>query len=362
MCGRAEYLNKLIQVLKEQDSVFICGPSYGKTHLRIYACGGRLLKIPTGATARITSFDIEYLKYAKDSPALLSAALSVLKTVDGRICTPVFTQKPSERPGSKRMIPVLTLLDADGRPLKGSKSGECKLCSVPMEKEAAFCAAVAENLPALLAMMQNRFVVNGSDDEKERALQTVIARSHRSFAAHSGTVVCDFESSIPQKHLCPGSTGNGSARFDLAALRMRDGGKKAELTVIEYKCNRSACENDSGLKKHAQDMLALEHADAKKNYVSEILRRFDTMCRAPYGLVEAQPDSLLSLLAQLKDHPEDVDLRYAFLFTKGPGLDGSTVKSICEAELGDDRGSFLYQYRDKPEDVDLSVFKPWDQF
>ncbi|MBQ7113935.1 MAG: hypothetical protein IJO10_06820, partial [Clostridia bacterium] len=58
----------------------------------------------------------------------------------------------------------------------------------------------------------------------------------------------------------------------------------------------------------------------------------------------------------------NVDLRYAFLFTKGPGLDGSTVKSICEKQLGDDRGSFLYQYRDKPEDVDLSVFKPWDQF
>jgi len=271
MNSRAGYLNKLMQVLKEQDSVFICGPSYDKkpsydkTHLRIYACGGRLLEIPIGAAARITPFDIEYLKYVKDSPALLSAALSVLKTVDGRICTPVFTERPSERPGSMEMITVLTLLDHQGKALKGPRGGKFKVSKVSKEREEAFCAAVLQNLPALLEATHSRFAVNGSDADKERALQTVIARSHRSFAVHNGTVVCDFESSIPLNYLRPGSSGKVSARFDLAALRMRDGGKKAELTVIEYKCNRSACENNSGLKKHAQDMLALEHADAKKN-------------------------------------------------------------------------------------------------
>ena len=186
MNERTKRLQALLKTLTEQEGVFICGPSDKKTHLRVYAYGGKLLEIPVEADDCIIPFDIEYLKYVKDNPAHLAAVLSVLKTVDDRICAPVFTERPSERPGSMEMITVLTLLDHQGKALKGPRGGKFKVSKVSKEREEAFCAAVLQNLPALLEATHSRFAVNGSDADKERALQTVSARSHRSFAENGG--------------------------------------------------------------------------------------------------------------------------------------------------------------------------------
>lgn len=343
----------LLRELKKQEGVFIAGPEFNETHLRVYAHGGRLLDIPTAAEDSLITFDANYLKHCADGDDL-AAALSILQTVRPMIKTAVIGEEDAKIRG--RRIKTLTLKYTSG---EGSLVSSGRRYKVNQAQEAAFTAAFLKNLPALLRTVERRFKANGSNADKERAQETLIAGNHRSFAENGGTVVCDLESSMRRACLLPGSTEGGSARFDLVALKAADAGRKAELTVIEYKCNKQACTGSNGIKKHAADMRALDDPDARESFIKEILRRFKRMCDDRYRLVDALPEGWLHFL---EENPGKVSIRYGFLFTKGEGLSGSTVKSICEAELGDACGDFLYQYRDKPEDVDLSAFKPWDQF
>lgn len=199
--------------------------------------------------------------------------------------------------------------------------------------------------------MGKRFTSKGKNPE-ELNQQTAIARAHTDFNQHGGTVVCDFESSLPKSM--------GQPNFDLVTFSMdKTGG--GVFTLVEYKCNEAACKHPKhGLKKHANDMWECVKKGSKANdwYKEELLRRLRFMHK--YGLLRNCPDGLDHLCSK------NVELRAAFLFTPGPLGDElrrqEDAAALCEKYIEADPGKFSYCFADSPENVDLSDMKNWKEF
>lgn len=289
-------ITNLLKELKEDPYVFICGPSYGntkktpKTKLRVYAHGGVLCELPTTQRAAITLCHENYFK--------------------------------------------------DELSLRGSFNG--------LQNKEAAEKFLRDHRDKLVEIMGKRFTSKGKSPE-ERNQQTIIARAHTDFSQHDGTVVCDFESSLPKSM--------GQPNFDLVTFSM-DKTDSGVFTLVEYKCNADACKNEkSGLKKHAEDMLNCINDSTSNHWCKkEVLRRLGYMCR--YGLLRNCPEGL--------DHlrPEDVDLRAGFLFTSGDGLKSRyDAVELCRTYIPEeDLDKFLYCFAESPVDVDLSHMKNWEAF
>lgn len=288
-------ITNLLKELKEDPHIFICGPSYGntkkspKTKLRVYAHGGVLCELPTTQRAAIT---LCHENYFKDEPSL--------------------------------------------------RDNFNKL----QNKEAAE-KFLRDHRDKLVDIMEKRFTSKGKNPE-ERSQQTAIARAHTDFNQNGGTVVCDFESSLPKSM--------GQPNIDLVTFSMdKTGG--GVFTLVEYKCNARACKAEkNGLKKHATDMQkCLNDPATSAWYKEELLRRLGYMCR--YGLLQHTP-----AVEHLR--PEDVDLRAGFLFTSGVGLEGpEKAVELCEYHIWEDiRGMFLYCFAASPDKADLSKMVRWNKF
>lgn len=293
-------ITKLLKMFRDKPEIFICGPSYGdtnkppKTKLRVYAHGGVLCELPTEPRTEIKLLDKKYLP--KDSS--LYAALNGLR---------------------------------------GN------------EKKEKF---LQDHLDDLLPVVRDRFT-SKKGGIKERNQQTVISRSHNNFALHHGTVVCDFQSSIPEAWL---PDGLNRPDFDMVTFSMDETGGGV-FTLIELKCNKAACDKGSGLKKHAKDMLeCVQSLSTRERYKEELLRRLGYM--REYSLLQNCPDELEHL------RPEDTKLRAAFLFTPGVGLeDLEKAAALCEKHIpADKRKKFLYCFANSPESVDLSQMESWTEF
>lgn len=295
-------ITNLLKELKEDPHIFICGPSYGntkkspKTKLRVYAHGGELCELPTTQRAAVT---LCHKNYFKDEPSL-----------------------------------------------RDSFNG--------LQNKEAAEKFLRDHRNILVDIMGKRFTSKGKKPE-ERSQQTAIARAHTDFNQNGGTVVCDFESSLPKSM--------GQPNFDLVTFSMdkTDGGV---FTLVEYKCNARACKAEkSGLKKHATDMQKCLNDPAASAWgKAELLRRLGYMCR--YGLLRNCPDGL--------DHlrPENVELRAAFLFTPGKGLQSQKdAAALCEKYIPENIRSeveFSYCFAKSPESVNLSQKQmkemTWEKF
>lgn len=289
-------ITNLLKELMEDPHIFICGPSYGntkkppKTKLRVYAHGGVLCELPTTQRAAIT---LCHKNYFKDEPSL-----------------------------------------------RDSFNG--------LQNKEATEKFLWDHRDKLVDIMGKRFTSKGKSPE-ERNQQTIIARAYTDFSQNGGTVVCDFESSLPKSM--------GQPNFDLVTFSMdkTDGGV---YTLVEYKCSARACKAEkSGLKKHADDMLhCMTDSTASDWYKRELLRRLGYMCR--YGLLRNYPDGL--------DHlsPENVELRAGFLFTSGDGLKSRhDAVELCRTYIPEkDLDKFLYCFAERPVDVGLSHMKNWEAF
>lgn len=202
----------------------------------------------------------------------------------------------------------------------------------------------------LVDIMGKRFTSKDKSPE-ERSQQTIIARAHTDFSRHDGTVVCDFQFAVPGEYGCEGKK---LPIFDLVTFSMDKKTGGGVFTLVEYKCNAKACEGEegeSGLKDHAADMQkCLNDSAASAWGKEELLRRLDYMCR--YGLLRNCPDGL--------DHlrPENVELRAAFLFTPGKGLQSQKdAAALCEKYIPRNIRSeveFSYCFAKSPESVNLS--------
>ena len=298
---KKDQIISLTETLNVKLDIFICGPSYGdsnkktpNTKLRVYTCGGLLCELPTESRAEIKLLDKKYLP--KNSPLFMS--------------------------------------------LHGLRGNEKK------EK------FLRDHLNALLLFMENRFTSKKGGAE-ERHQQTVISRAHSNFGQHHGTVVCDFQSSIPKAWL---PDGLNRPDFDIVTFSMDETGGGI-FTLIELKCNKAACDKGSGLKKHAKDMLeCVQSHSTKERYKEELLRRLGYM--REYGLLQNCPDELEHL------RPEDVDLRAAFLFIHGKGLQSHEKAAVlCREYIPEaDLGEFSYCFAESPEAVDLSHMENWEAF
>lgn len=298
----------LLQTLKEREAVFICGPRYDDNHLRVYAHGGFLCGLPASLTAqphpsaRITMLDP---KYIKDDPALV-ASLASLKGTDN-------------------------------------------------EAREKF---LRKHLDILMQAAKNRFTSepeeSAEETAEERRQQTLISRDHTDFLRHNGTVVCDFQSSLPKAWRQPQM---GRPAFDMVTFSINQAGRGV-FTLVELKCAASTCGGSSGLKTHAEDMYGCVKANLTE-YKGELLRRLDFMRR--YDLLQNPPAGLDVILRR----PKDAVLQAAFLFTEGRGLKGrDDMIRQCASYIpeGEElhRSNFLYQFAGGPGDVDLSDMKPWE--
>lgn len=290
-------ITNLLRELKEDPHIFICGPSYGntkktpKTKLRVYAHGGVLCELPTTQRAAIT---LCHENYFKDEPSL-----------------------------------------------RDSFNG--------LQNKEATEKFLRDHRDKLVDIMGKRFTSKGKSPE-ERNQQTIIARAHTDFSQNGGTVVCDFESSLPKSM--------GQPNFDLVTFSM-DKTAGGVFTLLEYKCSARACKaKKSGLKKHADDMLrCMTDSTASDWCKRELLRRLGYMCR--YGLLRNCPDGL--------DHlrPENVELRAGFLFTSGVGLEGpEKAVELCEYHIRKDiLGTFFYCFVKSPDEkAGLSQMVRWNEF
>lgn len=309
-------INPLLDTLKEKDTeerekhnIFICGPSYGKSRLRVYAYGGVLCKLPTkaktGEESEIELLSPDYQKHLLENPSLFASMQSL-------------------------------------------KDNEAK------------DAFLRKHLNDLLSSMEN-WSKSGTNEDKERSQQTIIARRHTDFDQykHNGTVVCDFQSSLPEKWLPPDMK---RPTFDVVTFFM-DKNEPGIFTLVEYKCSEAACRDSKhGLEKHAKDMwrcmkkLSAENSAA---YKKELLRRLHCMCE--YGLLQNCPDELEHL------RPEDTKLQAAFLFTPGPSGGGlqsrEDAAALCRAYIPEAYlDEFSYCYAERPQAVDLSDMQSWKAF
>lgn len=293
---KKDQIISLVETLNAKPDIFICRPSYGETKLRVYACGGLLCELPTVPRAEISLLDENYLP--EDSPLLVT--LQGLKN-------------------------------------RGNEQKEKFL---------------RDHLDTLLLFMENRFTSKKGGAE-ERQQQTVISRAHSNFGQHHGTVVCDFQSSIPKAWL---PDGLDRPDFDMVTFSMDETGGGI-FTLIELKCNKAACDKGSGLKKHATDMLeCVQSHSTRERYKEELLRRLGYM--REYGLLQNCPTGLEHLRS------EDTELRTAFLFSRGEGLQSHEKAAVLcreyipEAGLGE----FSYCFAESPEAVDLSHMENWEAF
>jgi len=293
-------ISLLLEALKAEKNIFICGPSYyNHKKLRVYAYGGILCELPTSERSKIALPDS---RYAGDN-CVLAASLTSLK-------------------------------DAGN------------------EARAKF---LLEHLDDLLSAMKNRFTSKSKESE-ERRQQTLIARAHTDFHQHGGTVVCDFQSSLPRVWR---QSGVGRPAFDLISFSI-DQAKRGIFTLIELKCSASACSGGSGLKAHAEDMYNCVKINPRE-YKEELLRRLDYMKRC--CLLQNPPAELNAILQQ----PENTVLRSAFLFTSGKGLKSrEDATAQCKKYILESkeikRDGFLYQFAEVPETVDLSSLERWETF
>lgn len=285
-------ITNLLKELKENPHIFICGPKYDDRHLRVYACGGLLCALPTTPHMGIILPDENYLG---DSPMLM--ILRELKGVSNR-------------------------------------------------KKEDF---LLNHLDDLLPIVKARFTSKKGGTE-ERSQQTMISRAHSDFGQHNGTVVCDFESSLPKSM--------GQPNFDMVTFSMEKPGGGV-FTLVEYKCNANACKNEkSGLNKHAADMLnCMNNPTARDWCKKELLRRLGYMCK--YNLLKNCPDELKCVSPDLL--PENLELRAAFLFTPGTGLESChDAAELCKKHIPkDDLNKFCYYFA---ESVDLSRMESWEAF
>ncbi|MCI8849658.1 MAG: hypothetical protein HFF86_10365 [Oscillibacter sp.] len=285
----------LLKALNVKQDIFICGPSYSKkTTLRVYAYCGILCGLPTNPQGKISLPDEQYLP--SNSP--LRAVFNGLQSNEER---EEFLQK---------------------------------------------------HLDELLLFMEKRsFAVSGDCDE--RSQQTTISRGHTDFQRHNGTVVCDFQSSIPTAWL---PAGMSRPAFDMVTFSMDETGH-GFFTLVELKCNESSCTGDRGLEKHAKDMLACVQSPSTSHfYKKELLRRLGYMCE--YGLLQNCPTGLEHL------RPEELNLQAAFLFTSGKGLEScEKAAALCKEYIPEeDLDKFRYCFAGSPQAVDLSHMESWNTF
>ena len=269
----------------------ICGPKYDDRHLRVYAHGGLLCEIPTESQAKIVLLDNNYLKnFLPENPSLFAAAQG--------------------------------LFDNE-------------------EKE----LFLRDHLEDLLLCFNRKFSSQWGENV-ERNQQTVISRAYTSFLQHNGTVVCDFQSSIPTAWL---SDGMSRPTFDMVIFSPNEN----TFTLVELKCTASSCGGENGLKKHADDMLRCVSNDS---YREELLRRLGYMCE--YGLLQNCPTGLEHL------RPEELNLQVAFLFTSGKGLEScEKAAALCKEYIPEeDLDKFRYCFAGSPRAVDLSHMESWNTF
>lgn len=293
-------IKELLKMFINKPETFICGPSYGdtnkspKTKLRIYAYGGALCELPTkpGATIKLS-----HENYLKDDPCLYAI-------------------------------------------FNGLQNNE--------ERE----QFLWDYWDELIGVMEKRFTSKDKSLE-ERNQQTTIARAHTDFDQHSGTVVCDFEFSLPKNV--------GQPKFDMVTFSLDKRGHGV-FTLVELKCNGNACKDSGhGLKKHAADMLKSINDSASSGWCkTELLRRLGYMCR--YDLLKNCPDMLKCVSPDLR--PENLELRAAFLFTRGNGLESRhDAAELCRTYIPEkDLDKLLYCFAESPEAVDLSHMKNWEAF
>lgn len=278
----------LLKALNVKQDIFICGPSYSKkTTLRVYAHCGILCGLPTHPQGKISLPDKQYL--------------------------------PSNSP-------LLAVFNG----LQSNKERE---------------EFLQKHLDELLLFMEKRSIAVSGDCD-ERSQQTAISRGHTDFQRHNGTVVCDFQSSIPTALL---PAGMSRPAFDMVTFSPNEN----TFTLVELKCTASSCGGENGLKKHAVDMLRCVSNDS---YRKELLRRLGYMCE--YGLLQNCPAGL--------EHPrpEKPNLQAAFLFTSGKGLEScEKAAALCKEYIPEeDLDKFRYCFAGSPQAVDLSHMKSWNTF
>lgn len=283
----------LIKLLNGNPNIYICGPKYDDRHLRVYAHGGLLCEIPTESQAKIVLLDNNYLKnFLPENPSLFAAAQG--------------------------------LFDNE-------------------EKE----LFLRDHLEDLLLCFNRKFSSQWGENV-ERNQQTVISRAYTSFLQHNGTVVCDFQSSIPTAWL---SDGMSRPTFDMVIFSPNEN----TFTLVELKCTASSCGGKTGLQKHAEDMLkCVTNPKTNGLYKKELLRRLSYMCE--YGLLQNCPAGLECL------RPEALNLRAAFLFTAGKGLENrEKAAALCKKYIPkDDLDKFRYCFAESPQAVELSCMEKWN--
>lgn len=345
-------LYELVQELNQNEDIFICGPSYGSHKLRVYAYGGLLCQIPTPdyPNEEIILPDLQYVKYVKNA----DAQQRLIQAFDLRL-------EKVKRPGQSKYLDKYVYQ-------KTAPKGNSTKCQL-----------LKDNLPELLQAMRDRSErgKNGENQVTERMNQNRICRAHRDFHTHNGVVVCDFESAIPRKLYQEGMKRLGLPEpvksfpaCDL--LTFSCSGGKFCLSLIELKCNRSACQDkprkkgsSSGLGAHARDMNG--YRVLKEIYGKEILRRFHVMLSCGYGLLDHIPEGLCAEVEQAINSPERVTIQAGFLFT-GDGkkqiFSASHARKLCEEAdyLKEHLHEFCYQYQKDPGAVDLSRMKGWESW
>lgn len=309
-------INPLLDMLKEKAknkpekyNIFICGPSYRESRLRVYAYGGVLCKLPTRAAmekqseqSKIKLLSSKYQKHLSKNPSLFAS-------------------------------------------MQGLKDNEAK------------DIFLREHLDDLLSAMEN-WSKSETDVDKERSQQTIIARRHTNFQGpeHKGTIVCDFQFGVQKKY---GPEGEKQPIFDLVTFSGNKAG--GVFTLVEYKCSAKTCKGgkgESGLKDHAEDMLKClpPNSEASDWCKRQLLNRLRLM--RDYKLLQDCPEGLEHLT------PGKMDLRAAFLFTPGGGLQSrEDAAALCRAYIPEaDLDKFSYCYAEDPESVDLSDMQSWEMF
>lgn len=330
-----EKYSQLLNTMTANENVFVCGPQYDdKGHLRVYAYGGLLCKIPVNKQCDILMPNINYIKYAEEYRSQMEKSFDV-------------SLQYKKEKGEKKEYYAWN----SGAPNRNRK---IELLS-------------GDNLNMLLYAMKKRFSStdnksSANKDIKERQQQTSIARKHIN-TNNNTTVICDFESSIPKEwYATVNSDDKKNPRFDLVTLEMIDR-EKARMTIVEYKCNVQACMNKSGLKVHASDMKSCMNLGDQ--YKAEILRRFNTLLQAKTELFASVSSNMSEYVSSAckKADTSSIELRAGFLFTSGEGLT-SKKKAIdlCKRYIDGDLNDYVYQFRESGNDVNLTDMQSWDEF
>lgn len=327
----------LIRNLNAQDNIFICSPAFDDNRLRVYANGGLFCLIPTTSrNIEIPSFD-SYLKFVEDSE----------------------TYRNLEKEHKKFFIDMTGNSSSD-KDEKNKRRAEFLMN--PKWFRALFEATRAKYLSEK----------ESSAVAAERFNQTIIARNHRDFQKHNGTVVCAFEMTAPgiwyeryendSDYVKTQISKNPEC--DLVTFSCSPDLQDFRISMIELKCNQNACtQPTSGLADHARDMTICRAKVNRNDYIREILRRLQYMIY--YDLLKNVPDGLMTHIQKLSEHPEQVTLCSCFLFTGDDNIkDAQKAAELCQkAEyLRDHLDDFSYHFRKTPKEADLSDMQKWKAF